>query len=268
MTCSLFLWSWEFPVREAKIGRNHWWSNQRCEHWKTVGNRQSPLSGSPRLAVTPVHAVLNYSFWLLEAETRIALTSVGLDAGLGFGLHSDIAFRDSLALDVLEPVRPHVAAWVLSWITREPFRRADFLETETGQCRLRSHLCAKLGETAPTWAKLLAPWAEYVAHRLLNLSSQFKSDRLQIPLTQQHRREAKVRPPFPRIEAPTLRANISETLSVVVINEQGEEEKNEEEKNKDEQEFSWCCLGRSLAGRLASGPRSRGPTPAWARAAS
>ena len=34
-----------------------------------------------------------------------------------------------------------------------------------------------------------------------------------------------------------LRANISETLPVVVINEQGEEEK-----NKDEQEFSWCCL--------------------------
>src|ERR1700733_497406 len=34
-----------------------------------------------------------------------------------------------------------------------------------------------------------------------------------------------------------LRANISETLPVVVINEQGEEEK-----DKDEQEFSWCCL--------------------------
>ncbi|HXM60028.1 MAG TPA: hypothetical protein VN950_04170 [Terriglobales bacterium] len=42
----------------------------------------------------------------------------------------------------------------------------------------------------------------------------------------------------------TLRANISETLPVVVINEQGEEEK-----NKDEQEFSWCCLrGRGWRG--------------------
>jgi hypothetical protein len=41
-----------------------------------------------------------------------------------------------------------------------------------------------------------------------------------------------------------LRANISETLPVVVINEQGEEEK-----NKDEQEFSWCCLrGRGWRG--------------------
>ena len=42
--------------------------------------------------------------------------------------------------------------------------------------------------------------------------------------------------PFVDAERP-LRANISETLPVVVINEQGEEEK-----NKDEQEFSWCCL--------------------------
>jgi hypothetical protein len=41
-----------------------------------------------------------------------------------------------------------------------------------------------------------------------------------------------------------LRANISETLPVVVINEQGEEEK-----NKDEQEFSWCSLrGRGWRG--------------------
>jgi hypothetical protein len=44
--------------------------------------------------------------------------------------------------------------------------------------------------------------------------------------------------------AQPLRANISETLPVVVINEQGEEEK-----NKDEQEFSWCCLrGRGWRG--------------------
>jgi hypothetical protein len=29
-------------------------------HWRFAGNRQSPLSGGPRLAVTAVHAVLNY----------------------------------------------------------------------------------------------------------------------------------------------------------------------------------------------------------------
>jgi hypothetical protein len=50
---------------------------------------------------------------------------------------------------------------------------------------------------------------------------------------------------FSRVVLPgSLRANISETLPVVVINEQGEEEK-----NKDEKEFSWCCLkGRGWRG--------------------
>src|SRR5712692_3792846 len=32
------------------------------EHWHTVGSRHSPLTGSPRLAVTPVHAIWNYLF--------------------------------------------------------------------------------------------------------------------------------------------------------------------------------------------------------------
>ena len=53
------------------------------EHWRTVGSRQSPLSGGPRLAITPVHAILNYCFALLESETRLALAALGLDRILG-----------------------------------------------------------------------------------------------------------------------------------------------------------------------------------------
>lgn len=49
------------------------------ERWRTVGARQSPLSGGPRLAVTPVHAILNYLFSVLESESRLVLTSLGLD---------------------------------------------------------------------------------------------------------------------------------------------------------------------------------------------
>jgi CRISPR-associated endonuclease Cas1 len=173
------------------------------EHWRMVGSRHSPLSGGPRLAVTPFHAILNYCFALLESESRLAVSALGLDAGLGVGLHTDTANRDSLALDVLEPVRPHVEDWLLTWIMREPLRRADFFETSTGNCRLMSHLCAKLGETTPTWGKLIAPWAEYVARTLWASTSRPKSARrLSTPLTQQHRREAKGRPSFPIAEAP------------------------------------------------------------------
>jgi CRISPR-associated endonuclease Cas1 len=173
------------------------------EHWRKAGSRQSQLSGGPRLAITPFHCVLNYCFALLESETRLALTAVGLDCGLGFGLHIDIANRDSLALDVLEPVRPDVESWLVSWILREPFRRADFLETATGNCRLMSNICARLAETAPTWGKLVAPWAEYVARTLWTSTSPSKSERTRsTPLTQRHRRESKGRAPHPKVSAP------------------------------------------------------------------
>ncbi|HWY59398.1 MAG TPA: CRISPR-associated endonuclease Cas1 [Terriglobales bacterium] len=171
------------------------------EHWRKIGNRQSPLSGGPRLAITPFHCALNYCFALLESETRFALTAVGLDCGLGFGLHTDTGNRDSLALDVLEPVRPEVESWLVSWIMREPFRRADFFETATGNCRLMSGLCTRLAETSPTWGKLVAPWAEHVAHTLWATTSPSKSaSRFPTRLTQRNKREAKGRPSFPRVK--------------------------------------------------------------------
>jgi CRISPR-associated endonuclease Cas1 len=162
------------------------------DHWRTVGSRHSPLSGGPRLAVTPVHAILNYCFALLESESSLALSALGLDPGLGVGLHTDTPNRDSLALDVLEPVRPQVEAWVFDWITHKPLRRADFFETTNGNCRLMAHFCAKLSETAPTWGKLVAPWAEYVARSLWRTTH--KPTRRAAPatrLTQHHRRQAK-----------------------------------------------------------------------------
>ncbi len=172
------------------------------DHWRTVGSRQSPLSGGPRLAVTPVHAILNYCFALLEAESRAAVVSLGLDAGLGLGLHTDTPNRDSLVLDVLEPVRPEIEKWLFAWITREPLRRADFLETTNGTCRLMSHFCAKLSETAPTWGKLVAPWAEYVARRLWASTPPRANRLLSTPLTQQHRRAAKGQVQLPKVVAP------------------------------------------------------------------
>ena len=158
-----------------------------------VGSRQSPLSGGPRLAVTPAHAILNYCFALAEAETRLAISALGMDAGLGLGLHTDTANRDSLVFDVLEPVRPQVETWLLDWIAKEPLRRADFFETATGNCRLMAQMCTHLAGTAPAWAKLIAPWAEYVAQALWTGTKLGRARRSPLPtrLTQQRRTEAK-----------------------------------------------------------------------------
>ena len=41
------------------------------DHWRTFGTRKSPLTGSPRLAVTPPGAILNYCYALLESEAPV-----------------------------------------------------------------------------------------------------------------------------------------------------------------------------------------------------
>jgi hypothetical protein len=173
------------------------------DRWRLVGVRQSPLSGGPRLAVTPVHAMINYCAALLESESRLALSALGLLPDLGLGLHTDMPNRDSLVFDVCEPVRPQLENWLLAWVVREPLRRVDFFETGTGNVRLMSHLCSKLSEIAPTLGKLISPWAEYVVGTLWASTSRSRSDRIPAThLTQQHRREAKGRPSFPYIETP------------------------------------------------------------------
>jgi hypothetical protein len=108
-------------------------------------------------------------------------------------LHTDTANRDSLALDVLEPARPQIEAWLLNWIASEPLRRSDFFETATGNCRLMSHLCTKLSGTSSIWGKLVTPWAEYVAQAISTGANSKRTHNSILPtrLTQQRRTEAK-----------------------------------------------------------------------------
>ena len=95
----------------------------------------SLLTQSPRLAVNPPNAMLNYLYALLESEARLALAALGLDPGIGV-LHKDTRNRDSLASDLMEAVRPQADAFLLDWITTEPLRRQWFLEERNGNCRL------------------------------------------------------------------------------------------------------------------------------------
>lgn len=161
------------------------------EHWLTFGPRISPLTGSPRLAVNPANAILNYLYAILESEARLAAAALGLDPGLGV-LHTDTAGRDSLACDLMEPVRPKVDAYLLDWIMRGPMRREWFFEQRDGNCRLMGSFAAQLSETASSWRSAVAPHAER-ASRIL-WAGRPRSERSFLPptrLTQSHRRRAK-----------------------------------------------------------------------------
>src|SRR6266566_1006791 len=116
------------------------------DHWRIFGTRKSPLSGSPRLAANPANAMLNYLYALLEAESRLAAATLGLDPGLGV-IHVDTRARDSLACDLMEAIRPLVDAYVLDWILSQPLRREWLFERRDGNCRLMASFATRLTET-------------------------------------------------------------------------------------------------------------------------
>lgn len=140
------------------------------DHWQQFGSRVSPLSSSPRLAANPINAILNYLYALLEAESRLALAALGLDPGMGV-LHMDTTNRDSLACDLMEAVRPDVDSYVLSRIVDQPLTRNWFFEERNGNCRLSAELAKRLAETAPSWARLIAPVAEWMAQEFASTTT-------------------------------------------------------------------------------------------------
>ena len=163
------------------------------DHWRIFGTRQSPLTGSPRLAVNPPNAMLNYLYALLEAESRLALAALGLDPGIGM-LHVDTPSRDSLACDLMETARPQVDAYVLDWIRSEPLRREWFFEKRDGNCRLMAPFARRLSETTTTWGHAVAPVAEWIAHTLWSGIQRSRQIYPATRLTQSHRCEARGSP--------------------------------------------------------------------------
>jgi len=142
-----------------------------------------------RLAVNPANAILNYLYAILEAECRIACLGVGLDPGIGI-LHADQKARDSLALDVMEAVRPTVDAWVLDLLRARTFRAKDFFETRQGVCRVLAPLTHELAELAPALSKEAGAVVEHVAGMLAETTG-WRSGQTATPITQANRSQGR-----------------------------------------------------------------------------
>ncbi|WP_284141658.1 type I-C CRISPR-associated endonuclease Cas1c [Virgibacillus sp. LDC-1] len=84
-----------------------------------------------------VNALLSFAYSLLASEVAAALEGVGLDAYVGF-LHRDRPGRMSLALDVMEELRPIVAErFVLKLINRKQIQANDFIVKENNAVLLK-----------------------------------------------------------------------------------------------------------------------------------
>lgn len=83
-----------------------------------------------------VNAALSFAYSLLASDCASALESVGLDAYVGF-LHRDRPGRTSLALDLMEELRPCMAdRFVLTLINNRVISGSDFSKSESGAVQM------------------------------------------------------------------------------------------------------------------------------------
>ena len=91
-------------------------------------NRRPPLDN--------VNAMLSFAYSLLANDCASALEAVGLDSYVGF-MHRDRPGRTSLALDLMEELRPCFAdRFVLTLINNRVVRPGDFETSEDGAVRM------------------------------------------------------------------------------------------------------------------------------------
>lgn len=91
---------------------------------------------SRRPPLDPVNALLSLLYTLLVHDVTAALEGVGLDPAVGF-LHRDRPGRPSLALDLMEELRPMLAdRLVVSLINRKQLQPRDFIVRENGAVQL------------------------------------------------------------------------------------------------------------------------------------
>ena len=87
---------------------------------------------SRRPPLDPFNALLSFAYSLLANDCASALESVGLDSYAGF-LHRDRPGRASLALDLMEELRPCIAdRFVLTLVNNRILKGTDFRQQEGG----------------------------------------------------------------------------------------------------------------------------------------
>ena len=163
------------------------------QHWRAVGARFSPIAKDRRHAITSAHAILNYLYRLLEAETTLSLHASGLDPALGV-FHRDERYRDSLSLDVMEAGRPVVDAYLHRMLEVQRLRRSDFHETDRGVVRLLPPLTHRLSETLPHLRDAIEPHAREVA-RILDRDPKLVAGTLTFSAAARRREHTRARPP-------------------------------------------------------------------------
>lgn len=121
----------------------------------------------------PVNAALSLGYTLLHFEAAQACYLNGLDPYVGF-YHEPAHRRESLAADLIEPLRVHIDRWVWRLFADRELRPEDFV-IDNGACLLkkegRALFYARYETQATPLRRLLRRYGLVVVRRLLDAAS-------------------------------------------------------------------------------------------------
>lgn len=116
----------------------------------------------------PVNACLSLAYTLLHAHAVQACNTAGLDPLLGF-YHRPAIGRESLASDIIEPLRPMVDLWVWDQLRRRSLRQEHFTQ-DKGACLLgkagRQIFYTSWQASTPAWGRWLRKHTQQLARQL------------------------------------------------------------------------------------------------------
>jgi len=179
-------------------------------NWLEFAQRHSLAHPSERNkdATDPINATLSYLYRIAETECVHACHSLGLLPNLGIN-HLDKAGRDSLALDVLEAIRPACDRVALQSFdtglgipydlrTGRPqyFDQRWLTETRDGIVRLCPPYTHQMASHAAALSKTLMPHAHTVAKMLANAASGLVTIR---PLARREKPATRERRYYPKV---------------------------------------------------------------------
>lgn len=117
----------------------------------------------------PVNVCLSLGYTLLHSHAVAACNAAGLDPLLGF-YHRPAFGRESLACDLIEPLRPGVDLW--AWeLLRNRTLRADHFTLDKGACIL-----GKAGRSIyyNAWETASKPWRRWLRQRCQPLAAMLR----------------------------------------------------------------------------------------------
>lgn len=119
----------------------------------------------------PVNACLSLGYTLLHTQAVVACQQAGLDPLLGF-YHRPCIGRESLASDLIEPLRPAVDRWVWGLLAAKELRSEHFSHHQ-GAC-----LLGKAGRTAfyASWERNSTPLKRWLQLQTRHMAGELRSE--------------------------------------------------------------------------------------------